>query len=168
VLADGDISCRLEACIAGQGKSCPDRTAFSRHCQGSRSRGCNSRRQATVIRDELYNFLTLILLASSSSSYTQAPNHAWTTFELRRTMMIPEELFSEFERKSSNCLSYILLRININLLPATKSTCTMGLFPQIDRAWIALNNKLFLWDYVTSYVLDGLIFSSFPEIQLRF
>lgn len=83
-------------------------------------------------------------------------------------MMIPEELFSEFERKSSNCLSYILLRININLLPATKSTCTMGLFPQIDRAWIALNNKLFLWDYVTSYVLDGLIFSSFPEIQLRF
>lgn len=39
------------------------------------------------------------LPASSSSSYTQAPNHAWTPFELRRTMMIPEELFLDFERK---------------------------------------------------------------------
>ncbi|KAF8309759.1 nucleoporin-domain-containing protein [Clavulina sp. PMI_390] len=81
----------------------------------------------------------IIMGVSSSSTYAPAPSHAWTPFELRRTMMIPEELFSELE--------------------PTRSRCSMGLFPEIDRAWIALNNRLFLWDYVTSK--DSL--QSFPE-----
>ena len=24
----------------------------------------------------------------------------------------------------------------------------MGLMPEIDRAWVTIDNKLFLWDYV--------------------
>ncbi|KAF9519855.1 hypothetical protein BS47DRAFT_1387799 [Hydnum rufescens UP504] len=81
----------------------------------------------------------VILGASSSSSYASTPNHAWAPFEMRKTMMIPDELFADYE--------------------PTKSTCSMGLFPDIDRAWIALNNKLFLWDYITTN--DSL--QSFPE-----
>ena len=41
----------------------------------------------------------------------------------------------------------------------------MGLFPQIDRAWIALNNKLFLWDYVTSYVLVRISCASSSDVK---
>ncbi|KAF8328804.1 Non-repetitive/WGA-negative nucleoporin C-terminal-domain-containing protein [Cantharellus anzutake] len=77
-----------------------------------------------------------ILGASSSSAYVTPP---WALFDLKRTLMIPEELFSSYE--------------------STKSTCHMGIFSQIDRAWITLNNKLFLWDYIAPK--DSL--QSFPE-----
>lgn len=29
----------------------------------------------------------------------------------------------------------------------------MGIITEIERAWIALDHKLFLWDYVEGYVL---------------
>ena len=28
----------------------------------------------------------------------------------------------------------------------------MGLMPEIDRAWVTIDNKLFLWDYVEGCV----------------
>lgn len=34
----------------------------------------------------------------------------------------------------------------------------MGLLPEIDRAWITINHKLFLWDYV-----DGLHCDRYEE-----
>ena len=51
-------------------------------------------------RTLLMNHSYTVTTASSSSAYAPAPNHAWTPFELRKTLMIPEELFSDFERQS--------------------------------------------------------------------
>lgn len=34
----------------------------------------------------------------------------------------------------------------------------MGLIPEIERVWISIDHKLFLWDYV-----DGLVASKNPK-----
>ena len=35
---------------------------------------------------------------------------------------------------------------------ASKFVCHMGVLPEIDRAWITLDHKLFLWDYIEGSV----------------
>lgn len=65
---------------------------------------------------------------TSSGAYSELVTESWTPFYIKRSLPIPEALFEQ-----------------ITGVPAT---CSMGLFPQIDRAWIALNNQLYLWDYV--------------------
>jgi len=30
----------------------------------------------------------------------------------------------------------------------------MGLMPEIDRAWVTIDNKLFLWDYVEGWAIS--------------
>ena len=87
--------------------------------------------------------------ASSSSAYVTPP---WTSFDLKRTIMIPEELFSSYECRLKYLLPLYIPSESFVKSAATKSTCYMGIFPQIDRAWVALNNKLFLWDYIAPYV----------------
>jgi nuclear pore complex protein Nup155 len=32
-----------------------------------------------------------------------------------------------------------------------ESKCFMGLFPTIDRLWLSIDHRLFLWDYKTGY-----------------
>lgn len=36
----------------------------------------------------------------------------------------------------------------------------MGIFPEIERAWFTVDNRLFLWDYV-----DGADFASFEQLE---
>ncbi|KDQ20540.1 hypothetical protein BOTBODRAFT_26554 [Botryobasidium botryosum FD-172 SS1] len=68
------------------------------------------------------------LNSASSSKYTIPPNEAWVPFHKRKTVPIPEGLFLQYE--------------------PTTSKSAMGLLLEIDRAWITINHKLFLWDYV--------------------
>jgi len=36
----------------------------------------------------------------------------------------------------------------------------MGLIPEIERVWISIDHKLFLWDYVEGYV------ATYPALYL--
>ena len=65
---------------------------------------------------------------TSSAAYSELPTESWTPFYVRRSLRIPEALFEQ--------------------MTGVPATCSMGLLPQIDRVWIALNNQLYLWDYV--------------------
>lgn len=37
-------------------------------------------------------------------------------------------------------------------MPGTSVTSHMGLMPEIERVWISIDHKLFLWDYNDGYV----------------
>ena len=45
---------------------------------------------------------------------------------------------------------YSVLFATNGLIPrvAANTISHMGLMPEIDRAWVTIDNKLFLWDYV--------------------
>lgn len=42
----------------------------------------------------------------------------------------------------------------------------MGIMPEIERVWISIDHKLFLWNYVEGYALY-LIHSLSAETELR-
>ncbi|KAH9857879.1 nucleoporin [Lenzites betulinus] len=74
----------------------------------------------------------------SSSSYTVFPDDYRAPFQKRRHIGIPESLWQYYT--------------------STDLATHMGLLPQIDRVWIAIDHNLFLWDYV-----DGQELSSFVD-----
>ncbi|KAL1952061.1 hypothetical protein VTO73DRAFT_1210 [Trametes versicolor] len=74
----------------------------------------------------------------SSASYTVFPDDHRAPFQKRRHIGIPESLWQYYT--STNLATH------------------MGLFPEIDRVWIAIDRNLFLWDYV-----DGQELSSFVD-----
>lgn len=47
--------------------------------------------------------------------------------------------------------------------PLVRPHCCMGIFPEIQRAWITLNNRLLLWDYTEGYYLGYNIFFEFAD-----
>ncbi|KAG6851190.1 hypothetical protein H0H93_015200 [Arthromyces matolae] len=63
-----------------------------------------------------------------SASYTVYPNDYRAPFQKRKFVDIPEDLFEHFNAVSA--LSHV------------------GLLPEIERAWLSFDNKLFFWDYV--------------------
>ncbi|KAI0374276.1 nucleoporin [Pilatotrama ljubarskyi] len=74
----------------------------------------------------------------SSASYTVFPDDYRAPFQKRRHIGIPESLWQYYT--STNLATH------------------MGLLPEIDRVWIAIDHNLFLWDYV-----DGQELSSFVD-----
>lgn len=56
-----------------------------------------------------------------------------------------------YAHKSSNSVAAVLTDVS-----ASKFVCHMGILPEIDRAWITLDHKLFLWDYVEGFVVHGI------------
>ncbi|KAI0757109.1 nucleoporin [Daedaleopsis nitida] len=74
----------------------------------------------------------------SSASYTVFPDDYRTPFQKRRHIGIPESLWQYYT--STNLATH------------------MGLLPDIERVWIAIDHNLFLWDYV-----DGQELSSFVD-----
>ena len=75
-----------------------------------------------------------------------------------KTISLPDALFEEYDCAFLNILhldcsipeeaplmlcmySYIVLECR----------CYMGLFPEIERAWITVDHRLFLWDYQDGY-----------------
>jgi len=54
-------------------------------------------------------------------------NPAWTPFQKLRTYEVPERIFEQVNH--------------------TQMTTSMGLFAEINHAWVAIDNQLYLWDY---------------------
>ncbi|CED85089.1 Nuclear pore complex, Nup155 component (D Nup154, sc Nup157/Nup170) [Phaffia rhodozyma] len=67
------------------------------------------------------------LQGTSSASYTYSLSSLFSPFVKQKTFSIPDGLFAEYE--------------------ALTHKCFMGIFPEIDRAWMTIDNKLFLWDF---------------------
>ncbi|EIW86790.1 nucleoporin [Coniophora puteana RWD-64-598 SS2] len=74
----------------------------------------------------------------SSASYSVYPDDYRVPFQRRRLVGIPEALFQYYN--------------------TTNVTSHMGLIPEIERAWVAIDHKLFLWDY-----MEGQEISSFVD-----
>ncbi|KAH7913029.1 nucleoporin [Hygrophoropsis aurantiaca] len=74
----------------------------------------------------------------SSASYSIFPDDYRVPFQKRRLVGIPEALFQYYN--------------------TTNVTSHMGLIPDIERVWISIDHKLFLWDYV-----DGQEINSFMD-----
>ncbi|KAI6047699.1 nucleoporin [Pisolithus marmoratus] len=81
-----------------------------------------------------------LLLAggASSASYSVFPDDYRVPFQKRRLVGIPEALFQYYN--------------------TTNVTSHMGLLPEIERVWISIDHKLFLWDYI-----EGQDISSFVD-----
>lgn len=80
------------------------------------------------------------LQGHSSSEYIISPNSNWAPLIKTRTVNLPDVLFDQYHAQDHRCL--------------------MGIFPEIQRAWFTVDNKLFLWDYV-----DGNDFASFEQLD---
>ncbi|KAF9270147.1 nucleoporin [Marasmius fiardii PR-910] len=67
------------------------------------------------------------LTGQASSSYSISPDDTRVPFQKRKLVGIPEGLFQYYSSTSVNS--------------------HMGLIPELERAWISIDHKLFLWDY---------------------
>jgi nuclear pore complex protein Nup155 len=66
----------------------------------------------------------------------------------RKLAGIPECVFQYFTGTRSRGIAHP----NVLVPRAAANTIShMGLMPEIDRAWVTIDNKLFLWDYVEGY-----------------
>ncbi|KAG1862206.1 nucleoporin [Suillus subluteus] len=74
----------------------------------------------------------------SSALYSVFPDDYRAPFQKRRLVGIPEALFQYYN--------------------TTNVTSHMGLIPEIERVWISIDHKLFLWDYI-----EGQDISSFVD-----
>ncbi|KAK4336201.1 Nucleoporin NUP157 [Rhodotorula toruloides] len=92
-----------------------------------------------LARDERWVGVGDSLIGASSSDYVLPPNPAWAPFTKTRTVLLPDRLFEEHD--------------------LTQSRCTMGLLPEIERAWVTVDHRLLLWDWA-----DGSSFSTFEEL----
>lgn len=87
--------------------------------------------------------------AGSSGQYSVFPDDYRVPFLKRKLAGVPEGLFQYFTGASSSCVarrSVLTPRLVANAISH------MGLMPEIDRAWVTIDNKLFLWDYVEGCV----------------
>ncbi|THH08723.1 hypothetical protein EW145_g2498 [Phellinidium pouzarii] len=73
----------------------------------------------------------------TSASYTVFPGDYRVPFQKRKHIGIPPTLWEHFQ--------------------SSKFLCHMGIMTEIERAWIALDHKLFLWDYVEGQELSSFI-----------
>ncbi|KAJ3721481.1 nucleoporin [Lentinula raphanica] len=72
-----------------------------------------------------------------SSSYSIFPDDVRVPFQKRKLVGIPEALFQYYS--STNVNSH------------------MGLIPEIERVWISIDHKLFLWDYNDSQEISSFV-----------
>ncbi|KAI0274723.1 nucleoporin [Gloeopeniophorella convolvens] len=75
--------------------------------------------------------------APSSASYSIFPDDYRVPFQKRRLIGIPEGLFQFYN--------------------TTDVVSHMGLLSEIDRVWVAIDHKLFLWDYVEGQDLSSFV-----------
>ncbi|KAK9481221.1 Nup133 N terminal like-domain-containing protein [Lipomyces japonicus] len=94
-------------------------------------------------KDIRYPDLDRIIQQSQLSEYFFTPTpgaSAWVPFERSKTVNIPDIIFEQYNK--------------------TECYTRMGLFPQIKRAWITVDNRLYFWNYS-----NGNDYSSFEELQ---
>ncbi|KAK7064289.1 nucleoporin [Favolaschia claudopus] len=73
----------------------------------------------------------------ASASYSVFPDDIRVPFQKRKLIGIPEALFQFYN--SANVNSH------------------MGLMPEIERAWISIDHKLFLWDYIEGQEISSFV-----------
>ncbi|KAN0100556.1 Non-repetitive/WGA-negative nucleoporin C-terminal domain containing protein [Tylopilus felleus] len=73
----------------------------------------------------------------SSASYSVFPDDYRVPFQKRRLVGIPDALFQYYN--------------------TTNVTSHMGLLPEIDRVWISIDHKLFLWDYIHGQDINSFV-----------
>ncbi|KAF8846309.1 nucleoporin [Paxillus ammoniavirescens] len=74
---------------------------------------------------------------SSSASYSVFPDDYRVPFQKRRLVGIPDALFQYYN--------------------TTSVTSHMGLIPEIQRVWISIDHKLFLWDYIEGQEISSFV-----------
>ncbi|KAJ2825071.1 hypothetical protein FBU31_003811, partial [Coemansia sp. 'formosensis'] len=79
------------------------------------------------VLERLLRELNLIYIASSSSEYELAIPADWQVVAKQRLILLPDALFEQYDLLECRCF--------------------MGLFPEIKRAWITVDHRLFLWNY---------------------
>jgi nuclear pore complex protein Nup155 len=72
-----------------------------------------------------------LLNSSYSRDYLPPGSAGETRLQIRQIHVIPDILMAQFEGRECRCF--------------------MGLFAQIGRAWMTVDNRLFLWDFATGY-----------------
>ncbi|KAL5535480.1 hypothetical protein ACEPAF_3574 [Sanghuangporus sanghuang] len=92
-------------------------------------------KDAQIIPD-LADMLT-IPGGQSSAYYTVFPGDFRVPFQKRKHVGIPPALWEHFQ--------------------TPQVECRMGIMPEIERAWITMDHKLFLWDYVEGQELSSFI-----------
>ncbi|KAF2714183.1 nucleoporin-domain-containing protein [Pleomassaria siparia CBS 279.74] len=80
-----------------------------------------------LLKDERYPELQTYVNQGASGDYQESNNPAWTPFQRLRTYEVPERIFEQVNH--------------------TQMTTSMGLFAEINHAWVAIDNQLYLWDY---------------------
>ena len=70
---------------------------------------------------------TYLSIEGISSEYDAAVAPGWAPFEQVKTYSIPDRIFEQYNR--------------------AQASTSMGLFADINYAWIAIDNALYLWDY---------------------
>ncbi|KAJ7225588.1 nucleoporin [Mycena pura] len=73
----------------------------------------------------------------ASASYSVFPDDTRVPFQKRKLVGIPEALFQFYNSTSVNS--------------------HMGLMPDIERAWISIDHKLFLWDYIEGHEISSFV-----------
>ncbi|KAG8531679.1 uncharacterized protein KY384_003311 [Bacidia gigantensis] len=80
-----------------------------------------------LVRETQYPELDSYVSQGISSNYDISPQAAWAPFQRIRIYDVPERVFEQYNR-------------------AQLST-SMGLFADLNHAWISIDNALYLWDY---------------------
>lgn len=78
-------------------------------------------------KDRRFRDVESVMGQGMSGEYDIAEHQAWTPFQKLRTYEIPERIFEQVNQ------------VNIST--------SMGLFAEINHAWVAVDNQLYLWDY---------------------
>ncbi|KAI9500025.1 Non-repetitive/WGA-negative nucleoporin C-terminal-domain-containing protein [Coemansia spiralis] len=77
--------------------------------------------------DLKFPVISELLHASSSGEYELAVPPDWQVVTKQRLIPLPDALFEQYDLLECRCF--------------------MGLFPEIKRAWITVDHRLFLWNY---------------------
>ncbi|KAJ2869104.1 hypothetical protein GGH93_006264 [Coemansia aciculifera] len=77
--------------------------------------------------DHQFPAISDLLHASSSGEYELAIPSDWQVVTKQRHIQLPDALFEQYDLLECRCF--------------------MGLFPEIKRAWITVDHRLFLWNY---------------------
>ncbi|WBW73527.1 nucleoporin, WD repeat Nup155 [Schizosaccharomyces osmophilus] len=96
--------------------------------------------EAATERDTKLPELGDIIGHVHSPEYVSQPLNGWKPFYLRSVINIPDRIFEQYNR--------------------TECFTQMGLFSEIQRAWITVDNRLFLWDY-----LSGQNFQAYEDLS---
>ncbi|WEW59573.1 hypothetical protein PRK78_005047 [Emydomyces testavorans] len=107
-------------------KSVSSNTKGKTETMSPRERGARAIDDA-LAQDSRYPDLDSYLSQGYSSQYDVPTSPSWAPFQKIKMYNIPDQIFEQYNR-------------------AQVSTC-MGLFAELNHAWVTIDNALYLWDY---------------------